>query len=154
MSAPTYTEIRDTIANALGDRAKLLREDAGSRRMSGPAYAEMRGLIRAEAKRCEDLQRIIGHADPGKLASALGQGGLPVTAETMPEPEFSPGDKAIWTGSAGLFERPVTISEVRYSYLAIFGETPDDARIVYDIHDADVVKGVILGIPAGQLKAP
>lgn len=72
------------------------------------------------------------------------------TATTVPA--FQAGDKAIWTGLKGLFERPVTIREVRRSYLAIFGETPEDARTVYDIYDATVVKGVILGIPAGQLR--
>lgn len=68
------------------------------------------------------------------------------------EPQFTAGDKAVWTGTKGLFERPVTIREVRRSYLAILGETPGDARVVYDIHDADVIKGVILGIPAEQLR--
>ena len=68
------------------------------------------------------------------------------------EPEFAAGDKAVWTGTKGLFERPVTISTVRRSYLSILGEAPEDAEIVYDIHDATVVKGVILGIPAGQLR--
>ena len=71
---------------------------------------------------------------------------------TDTEPQFTPGDKAVWTGTKGLFERPVTIQEVRRSYLAILGETPDDAEIVYDIHDAEIVKGVILGIPAEQLR--
>lgn len=70
----------------------------------------------------------------------------------MTEPQFAPGDKAIWTGLKGLFERPVTIREVRRSYLSILGETPDDAEVVYDIYDASLVKGVIFGIPAGQLR--
>jgi hypothetical protein len=100
----------------------------------------MRALIRAEAKRCEDLQRILGHADPDKLASAL-----------EARPKFAPGDKAIWTGSADLFERPVTIADVRPSGLLIFGEHPGTGPLIYDIHDAEVVKGIIYGIPAGQL---
>jgi len=71
MTATTPAEIQRVITSALGDRAKLLRNDASSRRLSGPGFAEMRKAIRAEAKLCEDLQRIIGHADPGKLAAAL-----------------------------------------------------------------------------------
>lgn len=71
MTTMTPDEIRDTLALALGDRAHLLRKDAASRKFTGPARADFRALIRAEAQRCEDLQRILGHVSPDKLAAAL-----------------------------------------------------------------------------------
>ena len=71
MTTATPAEIQRVITAALGDRAKLLRKDAASRRLAGPARAEMRALIRAEASLAEGLQRIVGHASPAKLASAL-----------------------------------------------------------------------------------
>jgi hypothetical protein len=64
--------------------------------------------------------------------------------------EFTAGQEVIWTGTADLFSRRVRIVEVRASYLAILGETPEDARVVYDIADP-VIKGTVFGIPAGQL---
>ena len=65
-------------------------------------------------------------------------------------PEFTPGQEVVWTGTKGLFSRPVEIREVRVSYLAIFGETPADARTVCDIYDPSI-GSTVLGIPAGQL---
>lgn len=65
-------------------------------------------------------------------------------------PEFTAGQEVTWTGTKGLFARRVRIVEARRSYLAIFGETPEDARVVYDIADP-AIKGTVLGIPATQL---
>ena len=62
------------------------------------------------------------------------------------EPEFTPGQEVTWTGTEGLFSKRVRIVAPRRSFLAIFGETPDDAVTVYDI----AVPGII---PAGQLHA-
>jgi hypothetical protein len=63
---------------------------------------------------------------------------------------FTPGQEVIWTGSRDLFAHRATIVRARRSWLMIFGETPADARTVYDV--ADSVSGVtVLGIPAGQL---
>jgi hypothetical protein len=67
-------------------------------------------------------------------------------------PAFSVGDDAIWTGTAGLFERPVTIADVRPTGLLIFGEYPGSGPLVYDIHDAKVIKGIVFGIPGEQLR--
>jgi hypothetical protein len=65
--------------------------------------------------------------------------------------EFTDGQEVIWTGSADLFAHRARIVRGRQSWLMIFGETPEDARTVYDI--ADSVTGVtVLGIPAGQLR--
>lgn len=71
MTTSTNAEIHATITAALGDRAKLLRKGAASRQMSGPARAEARKAIRAEAQRCEDLQCILGHVGPEALAKVL-----------------------------------------------------------------------------------
>jgi hypothetical protein len=65
-------------------------------------------------------------------------------------PEFTAGQEVIWTGSHDLFAERVRIVEVRRSYLVIFGETPEDAKIVYDIADGGF-RGTVLGIPADQL---
>lgn len=65
-------------------------------------------------------------------------------------PEFTPGQEVTWTGTANLFSHRVRIVEARRSYLAILGETPEDARVVYDIADPEI-KGTVFGIPAGQL---
>jgi hypothetical protein len=65
-------------------------------------------------------------------------------------PEFTAGQEVIWTGTADLFSRRVRIVEVRASYLRVLGETPQDARVVYDIADP-AIKGTVFGIPAGQL---
>ena len=67
-------------------------------------------------------------------------------------PEFAVGQEVIWTGTEGLFAHRVRIAEVRRSYLVIFGETPADAKTVYDIADP-VIKTTVLGIPGGQLHA-
>jgi len=69
---------------------------------------------------------------------------------TATTPEFTPGQEVIWTGNKGLFARRVRIVAPRRSWLEILGETPEDARIVYDIADP-VIKGTVYGIPAGQL---
>ena len=75
---------------------------------------------------------------------------LPMTETTAPG--FTPGQEVIWTGTHNLFAHHAKIVEVRGSWLMIFGETPADARTVYDI--ADSVTGVtVLGIPADQLRA-
>jgi hypothetical protein len=66
--------------------------------------------------------------------------------------EFTKGQRVTWVGTAGLFRRPVTIRAARRGYLAILGESPADARLVYDIHDATVIKGVVYSIPASQLR--
>lgn len=71
MTVTTKTEIHQSIVAALGDRARLLRKDAASRRLAGPAKAEMRKLIRIEAQRCEDLQRVLSKVSADKLAAAL-----------------------------------------------------------------------------------
>ena len=71
---------------------------------------------------------------------------------TAAVPEFTAGQEVTWTGTKGLFSHRVRIVEGRRSYLAIFGETPEDARVVYDIDDP-AIKGTVLGIPAGQLHA-
>ena len=65
-------------------------------------------------------------------------------------PVFQAGQRVHWTGTAGKFDREVTIVAVRRSYLAIFGEKPEDARTVYDIEDP-VIGGTVFAIPAGQL---
>ena len=67
-------------------------------------------------------------------------------------PEFTAGQEVTWTGTEGLFSHRVRIVEARRSYLKIFGETPEDARVVYDIADP-TIKGTVYGIPAGQLHA-
>jgi hypothetical protein len=67
-------------------------------------------------------------------------------------PEFTAGQEAIWTGTEGLFTHRVRIAAVRQSYLMILGETPADARTVYDIADP-VIKTTVLGIPADQLRS-
>lgn len=71
---------------------------------------------------------------------------------TTEAPEFTPGQYVTWTGTADLFSRRVRIIAPRRSYLQIFGETPEDARLVYDIADP-TIKGTVYGIPAGQLHA-
>jgi hypothetical protein len=68
----TPAEIRDTIVAALATQARESRKDAGGRRNAGPHLAHVRAALRAEAQRCEDLQRILGNADPEALASVLG----------------------------------------------------------------------------------
>ena len=68
------------------------------------------------------------------------------------DPEFQAGQQVTWTGTEGLFSRRVRIIAPRRSYLAIFGETPEDAKVVYDIADA-AIKGTVYGIPAEQLHA-
>jgi len=67
-----------------------------------------------------------------------------------PETTYLPGQEVVWTGLSHQFERLVRIMEGRRSYLAIFGETPEDAEVVYDIADP-VTGGTVFGIPAGQL---
>ena len=71
---------------------------------------------------------------------------------TAEAPGFTPGQQVTWTGTEGLFSRRVRIIAPRRSYLAIFGETPEDARLVYDIADP-AIKGTVYGIPAEQLHA-
>jgi hypothetical protein len=61
---------------------------------------------------------------------------------TETAPEFTVGQEVTWTGTKGLFSRRVRIAEVRDSYLAIFGQTPEDAVTVYDIADP-VIKGTV-----------
>lgn len=147
MTTTTPAEIHRVISAALDDRAKLLRHDAASRKWKGPDFAGIRDGLRAEARLADDLHRILGHVSPGKLAAAL-----EADMNTPAEPKFAPSDKAIWTGTADLFERAVTIADVRPSGLLIFGEHPGTGPLVYDIHDAEVVKGIIYGIPAEQLR--
>jgi|SRR6185437_3202417 len=71
----------------------------------------------------------------------------------MAEPKFTQGQQVIWTGMAGKFARTVRITEVRMSYLVILGETPEDARPVYDIADP-FIKATVLSIPEDQLSDP
>ena len=67
----TPAEIHETIVAALGDRARKCRAEAAGRKWAGPAFAGTRGLLRAEARLCDDLQRIIGHVGPEPLAKVL-----------------------------------------------------------------------------------
>jgi hypothetical protein len=71
MDTTTPADIHDTIVRALGDRARLMRATAASRKWGGDAKADSRRLMRQEAKLCDDLQRILGHVSPEKLAAAL-----------------------------------------------------------------------------------
>ena len=71
---------------------------------------------------------------------------------TTATPEFTAGQEVIWTGTRNLFAHRVRIAEVRFSYLQIFGETPADAKTVYDIADP-VIEATMLGIPGEQLHA-
>jgi len=64
---------------------------------------------------------------------------------------FSPGDTAIWIGTAGLFSQPVKIIAARNAYLQIFGETPEDGHRVYDIDASPRIKGTVYGIDPSQL---
>ena len=72
---------------------------------------------------------------------------------TTEAPEFTPGQEVTWTGTRGLFSRRVRIITPRRSWLQILGETPEDARLVYDIADP-AIKGTVYGVPAEQLHAP
>jgi hypothetical protein len=71
MTTTTPAEIHQAITAALGDRARLLRRDAASRKLTGPGLSEARARIRAEAQRCEDLARIIGYVSPLALAAVM-----------------------------------------------------------------------------------
>jgi len=71
---------------------------------------------------------------------------------TTATPEFTAGQEVIWTGTQNLFARRVRIAGVRFSYLQIFGETPADAKAVYDIADL-VIETTGFGIPGEQLHA-
>jgi|SRR5215469_17850852 len=67
--------------------------------------------------------------------------------------EFTKGQEVIWTGLSGKFARRVRIVDIRNSYLAIFGQRPEDGETVYDISDP-IIKGTVYGIPADQLSSP
>lgn len=70
----------------------------------------------------------------------------------MGEQEFQVGQQVTWTGRAGLFERPVTITAARRSGLLVLGQVPGTGPWIYDIHDAEVIKGTVYSIPAGELR--
>jgi hypothetical protein len=60
------------------------------------------------------------------------------------EMSFQIGQTVTWIGTRHMFERSVSIVAKRQSIM-----NPDD--IVYDIHDATVIKGTIYSIPESQL---
>jgi len=67
----TPARIHAAVTAALADRAAGQRKIAAGHGMTGPAYAGTREALRAEARLCEDLQRILGHVTPEALASVL-----------------------------------------------------------------------------------
>ena len=71
MRTTTSAEIHETITAALGDRARKCRNEASNRKWTGPAFANTRGLLRDEARLCEDLQRILGNVSPEALADVM-----------------------------------------------------------------------------------
>jgi hypothetical protein len=69
-------------------------------------------------------------------------------------PGFTAGQEVTWTGTRGLFSRRVRIVEARRSYLKILGETPEDARVVYDIADIKTGKILLFAATADELAKP
>lgn len=67
----TAAEVHATIIAALGTQARDCRKAASGHRNAGPAKAGARAALRAEAQRCEDLQRILAHVAPEALAAVL-----------------------------------------------------------------------------------
>lgn len=120
--------------------------------MTPKPWTDLRAELAERRKNACDL------ADEGKDGNERAFGRIEAYDEIMQwmdravAPEFTVGQEVIWTGSQNLFSRRVRITEVRYSYLQLFGETPLDARVVCDIADP-VIKGTVYGIPTGQLHA-
>jgi len=67
----TAAEIHATITAALATQARDCRKAASGHRNAGPHMAGVRAALRAEAKRCEDLQRILAQVAPEALAAVL-----------------------------------------------------------------------------------
>jgi recombinational DNA repair ATPase RecF len=71
MTTTTPAEIHETIVRALVSRASECRKLAAGHSMAGPHNADIRSVLRAEAQRCDDLRRILGHVTPEALASVM-----------------------------------------------------------------------------------
>jgi hypothetical protein len=71
MTTITPDQVHASITAALAVYARQCRLDAGARRFTGPVFAEARKAYRDEAKRCEDIGRILEHVSPEALAALL-----------------------------------------------------------------------------------
>lgn len=67
----TNTEIQQTMLRCLRLEASSLRQQARSRRMSGPNYVKQRAVMREEASRCTALAQLVLRCDPQKLREVL-----------------------------------------------------------------------------------
>jgi hypothetical protein len=82
---------------------------------------------------------------PADAGEALAAAGLPVKAV-----EWAAGDKAIWTGTKGLFRQEVEIEEVFRAGLLIMGETPGTGEVLCHLKHPTI--GTVFSIPAWQLE--
>jgi hypothetical protein len=65
-------EIRETIRHALVEYARQCDRSARSRVLAGPHLKARRAELRAEARRCRDIAKMLGYVDPDALSQALG----------------------------------------------------------------------------------
>lgn len=67
----TTAEIHRTIITALMLSARECRKLASGRKMAGQVNENARAALRAEAQRCDDLQRVLANVSPEALAKVL-----------------------------------------------------------------------------------